>query len=290
MTQRLSQIEEQIDSVGQLSSVVAAIRGIAAARLREGEQRLDGVQAYAEAVGLAIGEALALVAADRAAEASDDAPPGESALVIALCSEQGFVGGYNSTILEAAGRLADDRRADLIVVGDHGVMVAEERGMEVSWSTPMAAHAEEANGLANRLADALYERLREGVASAVVVHASPDSGGKPQVVEKTLIPFDYSRFAPGVARNPPLLTISPQDLLVQLAEEYVFAELCEATIVAFAAENDARMRAMISAHENVAHRLDGLKATAQRRRQEEITAEVVELAAGIEAHGSRDRP
>ena len=33
MAERLSQIEERIDSVGQLSSVVAAIRGIAAARL-----------------------------------------------------------------------------------------------------------------------------------------------------------------------------------------------------------------------------------------------------------------
>ncbi len=287
MTQRLSQIEEQIDSVGQLSSVVAAIRGIAAARLREGEQRLVGVRAYAEAVGLAIGQALALVAADSEAKAGDASAVGGS-LVIALCSEQGFVGGYNSTILEVAGRLVSERQAELIVVGDHGVMVAAEHGLQVNWSIPMAAHVEEANGLANRLVVALYDCVRQGVASVVVVHACPVSGGRPNVVEKGLIPFDYSRFAPVAVENPPLLTIPPQDLLVQLAEEYVFAELCEAAIVAFAAENDARMRAMISAAENVGERLDGLKAAARRKRQEEITAEVVELAAGIEAHAGKN--
>lgn len=282
MTQRLSQIEERIVSVGQLSSVVAAIRGIAASRLREGEQRLDGVRAYAEAVGLAIGEALALVAGDGTAGTQDLAPSG-GALVIALCSEQGFVGRYNSQVLEVADRLVRERQAELIVVGDHGLMVVEERGMRVSWSLPMATHAEEANGLANRLADALYDRVRAGVVSAVVVHASPDARSRLEIVEKHLIPFDFSRFATGNGENPPLLTMAPQDLLMQLAEEYVFAELCEAAIMAFAAENEARMRAMISAHDNVAHRLEDLESLARRKRQEEITSEVVELAAGIGA-------
>lgn len=281
MAERLSQVEERIDSVGQLSSVVAAIRGIAAARLREGEERLDGVRAYAGAVGTAIGEALALVAEEE--EGSPIEPASGSALVIALCSEQGFAGAYNSRILDAAGRRMQADNAALFVIGDHGLMVAGERGLKVDFSVPMAVHVEETTDLANRLADALYERVRGGVASATIVHASADPSGEQQIVEQPVIPFDFSRFPPATLSNPPLLTLPPRELLAQLAEEYVFAELCEALVLAFAAENEARMRAMISAHDNVTKRLEELKATARRTRQEEITSEVVELAGGVEA-------
>ncbi len=281
MVERLSRIEERIDSVGQLASVVAAVRGIAAARLREAEQRLDGIRTYADSVGAAIGEALALLAEPDMASAQSELEGG--GLVIALCSEQGFAGAFNSRVLDAVERLDQAHSAELFVIGDHGLMVAEERNLAIGLSMPMAVHTEETTVLANRLADALYERLRKGIASATIVHAAPQSSGEQPIVEKRLVPFDFSRFPAAASAARPLLTLPPQELVAQLAEEYVFAELCEAAILSFAAENEARMRAMIAAHDNVSKRLDELKATARRTRQDEITSEVVELAAGVEA-------
>jgi F-type H+-transporting ATPase subunit gamma len=281
MAERLSQIEERIDSVGQLSSVVAAIRGIAAARLREGEKGLDGIRAYAQGVGEAIGEALAL-----AAETEGGTPagvPSGGSLVIALCSEQGFAGAFNSRVLDAAERLVREQRAELFVIGDHGLMVAGERGLTVGWTVPMAAHVEETIDLANRLAEALYDRIRGGVTEATIVHTVPGQAAEQSIVEKPLVPFDFSRFPAATPTNPPLLNLAPEMLLAHLAEEYVFGELCEAAMLSYAAENQARMRAMIAAHDNVAKRLDELTATARRIRQEEITSEVVELAAAVEA-------
>ena len=119
--------------------------------------------------------------------------------------------------------------------------------------------------------------------AATIVHATPETGGEQPIVETALIPFDFARFPAATLANPPLLTLPPRDLLARLAEEYVFAELCEAAMLSYAAENQARMRAMIAAHENVSKRLDELNASARRIRQEEITSEVVELAAGVEA-------
>lgn len=281
MAERLSQVEARIDSVGQLSSVVAAIRGIAAARLREGQKVLDGVRAYADAVGTAIGEALALLA-DGDELAGEDAPLG-SRLVIALCSEQGFAGSFNSKVLDTAGRLAGAQAAELFVIGDHGLMVARQRSLDVAWSAPMSVHVDETTALANRLADALYDRVREGVTSAAIVHAVPDPKGEQPIVARTLIPFDFARFPAASKDEPPLLTLPPRALVAQLAEEYVFAELCEAIVLSYAAENEARMRAMISAHDNVDKRLGELESVARRTRQEEITSEVVELAGGVEA-------
>lgn len=70
-------------------------------------------------------------------------------------------------------------------------------------------------------------------------------------------------------------------MLARLAEEYIFAEFCEAVTLSFAAENEARMRVMIAAHANVGKTPDGLVARSRQLRKEEITNEIVERAAGI---------
>jgi F-type H+-transporting ATPase subunit gamma len=59
--------------------------------------------------------------------------------------------------------------------------------------------------------------------------------------------FDFGRFAVPLSCQPPLITLPPALLLARLADEYVFAELCEAALTAFAAENEARVAAMLSA-------------------------------------------
>ena len=79
----------------------------------------------------------------------------------------------------------------------------------------------------------------------------------------------------------------PRILLAQLAEEYVFTELCEALTLSLAAENEARMRAMTAAKSNVAKMLDELVARSRQLRQEEITNEIIELG-GRKARGRRD--
>jgi F-type H+-transporting ATPase subunit gamma len=82
------------------------------------------------------------------------------------------------------------------------------------------------------------------------------------------------------SRIPPIVTLPPEQLLDQLAEEYVYADLCAAVILSYAAENEARMQAMIAARSNVERKLDELTASYRNLRQEEITAEIIELSAG----------
>ena len=61
-------------------------------------------------------------------------------------------------------------------------------------------------------------------------------------------------------------------------------------MLSFAAENEARMRAMIAARSNVARKLEELVSSFRRLRQEEITGEIIELSAGgISAAASSGR-
>jgi F-type H+-transporting ATPase subunit gamma len=115
-------------------------------------------------------------------------------------------------------------------------MVAAERGLAFSWSAPMVAHAEEVPLLASRITDVLYSRLEKGqVTRVTVIHAVPAPSASIEIVERTLLPFDFARFRVMPRAIAPITTLSPEQLLAELAQEYVYAELCEEVMLSFAA-------------------------------------------------------
>ena len=286
MSGKLGEVEGRIGTVHQLEAVITAMRGGAAARSREARRRLDGIRAYAAAIGEAIGQALALSPELDPQPRKPRAP--ERHVVIALSSEQGFAGSFNERVFDAVEHHFKTDGSELLIVGDRGAMVAAERGLAFDWSAPMVAHAEEVPRVANRIIDALYSRLEKDQAERVtVIHAIPAPSASIEIVERRLLPFDFARFKVAPHLIPPITTLPPEQLLAELAEEYVYGELCAAAMLSFAAENEARMAAMIAARSNVERKLNELVASFCRLRQEEITAEIIELSAGSlpETHG-----
>lgn len=285
MAERLSDVTARIRTVHQLSAVITAMRGIAAARSREARAHLDGIRAYADTIAAGIGHALAFLPVDERGTALPSGPG--LRLVIALCAEQGFAGAFSEHVLEAAvAARGPDAGGGLFIVGDRGLLVAEERGLAWDWSAAMVGHPDQVARLASEIADALFARLeRVPVAQVCLLHAVPGGGEAMEVATKQLVPFDFHRFPLARRAVPPLITLAPDVLLARLVAEYVFAEITEAVMLSFAAENEARMRAMIAAHTNVENTLNTLVARSRQLRQEEITNEIVELAGGAAAHG-----
>ena len=279
MSGKLSEVEGRIGTVHQLEAVITAMRGSAAARSREARSRLDGIRAYAAVIGEAIGQALALAPAAEPTTREAGSPQGH--IVIVLSAEQGFVGSFNERVVGAAEDHLNAGGSELLIVGDRGAMVAAERALTFGWSAPMVAHAEEAPLLASRITDALYSRLeKDQVRRVTMIHAVPAPSATIEVVERVLVPFDFARFKVTPRSIAPITTLPVEQLIADLAEEYVYAQLCEAVMLSFAAENEARMVAMIAARSNVARKLDELVASFRRLRQEEITGEIIELSAG----------
>jgi F-type H+-transporting ATPase subunit gamma len=84
--------------------------------------------------------------------------------------------------------------------------------------------------------------------------------------------------------STPLVNLPPALLLSELTADYLHAQLCNAALHAFAAENQARMEAMAAARSQIDRQLEALQAMQRRVRQEEITEEIIELAAGETAN------
>lgn len=277
MSGRLAEVAARLDSTRQLGSVISAMRAIAASRSQQARRELEAIRLYAATIGQAIDQVLGTLPAGQSMAVP--VAGSEGVLVVALCAEQGFAGSFNERVLDVALPLADD--GHLFVVGDRGLMVAGNRGRTPDWSVPMAAHTDEVSALADRISDAVYAALApRGPGRVLLVHGSPGEGEDQAIVRRWLLPFDFGRFPAHLADGQaPLMNLPPMALLEQLAVEYVHADLCEALMLSYAAENQARMQAMIAAHGNLERTEAALTLQFQRVRQEDITDEILELSA-----------
>jgi F-type H+-transporting ATPase subunit gamma len=285
MAERLADIVTQIQNFRQLEAVVTAMRGIAASRAQKAQSLLAGIEAYCNVISRAMGQALSLLPMDiMTSPPLRRARPG----LILFCAEQGFAGAFSERVLDAVA--GDIGSAMSLVVGTRGASVANERGIKPAWSTPMATHVDAIPSFANRLVDALYGYVATGtIAKLDIIFSRSVSGSAIHIDRHSLLPIDFGRFARPVEKQAPLTTLAPQLLLERLAAEYVYAQLCEAAMHAFEAENEARMMAMASAKTNIETKLAVLSQRERQLRQQEITTEIVELAAGAEASRSRRR-
>ncbi|MCW3476410.1 F0F1 ATP synthase subunit gamma [Limobrevibacterium gyesilva] len=276
MTERLEDISGRIHGTQQLQTVVSAMRSIAAARAQQSRALLPGVTAYARVVAGAIAQALRLLPADAAPPST---PAQDGTGLVLFCPEQGFVGAYARRVLDAAGPVTADTA--IFLVGSRGVALAEERRLRLAWHGFMAPHADSVAVVAARIADALYDHMQDNPLARVDLIFPSWSPGRGIAIERrSLLPLDPGSFAGMETGAAPLTTLPTGVLLERLAEEYVYAQLCHAAMAAFTAENEARVQTMAAAHANIQTMLAQLQARERQVRQETITAEVVELAAG----------
>ncbi|SDS51598.1 F0F1 ATP synthase subunit gamma [Bradyrhizobium canariense] len=275
MTERLADISARIDGVRQLGAVVNAMRGIAAARAQQARTQLTAVDSYASTIAAAIGRAITLAPSTRYDGARTSMRP---ALVL-FCAEQGFAGAFSERVLDAA--VADLATSELFLIGTRGAAVAAERNVTTSWQSAMPSHSLGVPKLADRIAAALYARIGTGEIDRLdAVFSRWQPGDGMHIERRRLFPLDMTSFPRPANTDTPLVNLPSEQLLSGLTADYLHAQLCSAALHAFAAENEARMAAMASARHQIERQLSTLQATQRLVRQEEITAEIIELAAG----------
>lgn len=283
MTERLADITARIEGIRQLGAVVNAMRGIAAARAQQARNQLAAVDGYVRTIAAAIGSVVSLLPSDRRGNADRST---RHALVL-FCAEQGFAGAFSERILDAAG--ADLTSSDIFLVGTRGAAMAAERNVAPRWKNAMPSHSLGIPKLADTVAEALYGRIASGeIGTLDTMFTQWHPGEGVRIERRRLFPLDMTAFARPLNSDAPLLDLAPEILLGELITDYVHAQLCHAGLHAFAAENEARIETMASARYQIERQLSTLQATQRTVRQEEITADIIELAAGeVASHPAR---
>lgn len=214
--------------------------------------------------------------------------------VIAITSNRGLAGGYNSNIAKLVDSQEWDKK-DVVIyaIGKKGRDMLKRRGYEVlsdeseMINEPLFSDAQE-------LCDKLLNDFSEGRISEIYLaytHFRNTVSHVPTMLK--LLPVNMREAAEkseidATPESKALMNYEPEEVeaLNMIIPKYVTSLIYGALVEAVASENGARMQAMDSATSNAEEMIGSLELQYNRARQGHITQELTEIIGGAEALSS----
>ncbi len=295
MSQR--DVKQRIASIGNIKKITRAMEMVAAARLRKAEEAVAVLRPYADAISdMTRQAALAATAAERKAfpllQGRDEI---KTVGILLMTGDRGLAGAFNSQIVRAAVKLAQEHEAQgrkvvIYSTGRRGVsaMTFRNRTPEASFTgfTDAPKYAD-----AREVAETLMAAYLDGKVDQVeVLFNHFVSALTQEVTQTTLLPLQEDPVAaalesPEDSGKHALVEYEPdpQDILERLIPDYVEIAIYRSLLDSAASEHGARMTAMRNASDNAGELITTLTLEMNRARQAEITQEIMEVVAGAEA-------
>jgi F-type H+-transporting ATPase subunit gamma len=292
----LKDLRVRIRSVRSTQKITAAMKVVAASRLRRAQEQAEAARPYAQRME----RVLASLAVRMTGLPS--APPllvgsGRDAthMIVVATSDRGLAGGFNASILRETRRRvreleAAGKRVMILTIGRKGRdgLRRDYGGLIHDSLTEIGRRRlsfDEARDIAERIlvlfrADAfdactiIYNRFRSAITQIVTAHQ--------------LIPFPppdeteagtVSAAVGGVYEFEP----SEEEILGELLPQNLAVQIYSALLENAASEQGARMTAMDNATRNAGEMIDRLTMTYNRTRQAAITKELIEIISGAES-------
>lgn len=294
MSSTLENLQAQITSGEDLSSIVRTMKALAATSVRQYEKAAESLDDYFYTLELGLSVVLSSYAGVPTDPALDRRWP---VLLLVFGSDYGLAGRFNEEIVSYALTNHWGQEAELpenritAAAGEQAVNRLRAAGVNpvarFGMPTSISAITPFVQVLLERI-----ERLRsqEGVERALLFYNRPAIGGfSPQA--ETLLPVSLARLRETrlkwQSRSLPTFSMSPDRLLSSLLHQYFFVSLYRASALSLAAENSSRLTAMQAAEKNIDERLGDLKMAFQQERQAVITGELLDIISGFKT--VRDR-
>jgi F-type H+-transporting ATPase subunit gamma len=294
-------VKNRISSVRNIQKITRAMEMVAAARLRRAEQRIEALRPYAAAIRRMT---------RRTAEAVENIPnmplleehdEVRRVGLLLVTGDRGLAGAFNSQVVRAGVRRAEELQGEGKEVvwyasGRRGVGSLRFRGRDVTGAyegfTDRPAFSD-ARDIAGDLAAAYCDG---GVDRVELIYNHYVSPLTQTVSREVLLPLqaieDLTAAEDETAeeaaeeerssRTSWLYEPEPEEILARLVPDYIEISIFRALLESTASEHGARMTAMRNAQENAGEMIDGLTLEMNRRRQAEITQEIMEVVAGAE--------
>ena len=292
----LKELRNRITSVKSTQKITAAMKMVAAAKLRRAQEQAVAARPYAERMERMLGSVAASVAG------TQGAPPilvGSGAdvkhLVVVATSDRGLCGGFNSTIVREARSFiralqADGKEVMILCVGRKGrAQLVRDFGRLIVDTIEDVGRPrlgfDDAHGIAN-VALGMFEDGTVDVCT--IIYNRFVSAIRQIVTRQQLIPFA----PPEAAANENEAQVSSAvyeyepdeaEILAELLPLNLSVQVFRALLENNASEQGARMAAMDSATRNASDMIDNLTLNYNRTRQAAITSELIEIISGAEA-------
>jgi F-type H+-transporting ATPase subunit gamma len=282
----LRDIRRRIKSVKSTQQITKAMKMVSAAKLRRAQERALAYRDYADGVR----EVAVHLAALGGAEGNPLAETRETRSIdlIAVTSDKGLCGSFNSNVLNAARRFIRERGetpVSIVAVGKKTRDFARRRDWEI-----VDEYLDTFRGVNRAMAVAI-----SGQATARFLGGQSDevwllynefvSVMTQKVVLRRLLPLEGTGAgdATEAAAGDALFEPDRAGIAARLFPELVTSEVFRALLESSASEHGARMAAMDSSTRNAGEMIAKLTLIYNRARQAVITKELIEVVSGADA-------
>ena len=292
----LKDLKNRIASVKSTQKITAAMKMVAASKLRRAQEQAEAGRPFAERMGRMLESLAANVSSNgQGPKLMTGTGKQDVQLLIVISSDRGLCGGFNGTIVREARRQIArlEREGKTVKV----LTVGRKARDQIRRTNPKSVfHSyedigrkrlsfSEADTITTKVLE-MYEAGEFDVAS--VIYNKFKSAMTQIVTVQQVVPFAVSGDETAAQDSGELKAMyefepDEEQILADLLPKNLSIQVYRALLESAASEQGARMTAMDSATRNAGDMINKLTLTYNRTRQAVITKELIEIISGAEA-------
>ena len=280
----LKEIRSRIASVSSTMQITSAMKMVSAAKLKKAQDAITAMRPYADTLTELL-QNLSGSIEDASGSIYATERPVQKVLLVAITSNRGLCGGFNSNIIKAVVNQRDNyyggKQVDVFTIGKKGndilskdFSVTENRG-DVFDELTFANVATVADQLMALYAGGNYDRID-------LVYNRFKNAATQLVTTEQFLPI-VPVSGEMTSSSDYIYEPAQEEIVSTLIPKALKTQLFKALRDSFASEHGARMTAMHKATDNATELRDQLKLTYNKARQAAITNEILEIVGGAEA-------
>jgi len=286
----LKEVRLRIVSVNSTQQITKAMKMVAAAKLRRAQDAIIQMRPYASKLK----EILENVAESVDASGSGvyaQVRPVNKVLIIAVTSNRGLAGAFNSNIIRTVNRLINDTysaqakndNVKVLAIGKKASdFFSKIKNVYVGNHNDIFNHLNFAN--VSAIASSVMKEFADGnYDKVVVVYNQFKNAAVQYVITEQLMPITPPSKKESKVVNDYIFEPSQEQIVIDLIPKSIRTQLFKAILDSNASEHGARMTAMSKATDNAGELIKELKLQYNKARQAAITNEILEIVAGAEA-------
>lgn len=280
----LKEIRNRITSVSSTMQITSAMKMVSAAKLKKAQDAITAMRPYADKLTELLQSLSATLDADSGSKFSTQREV-KKVLIVAITSNRGLAGAFNSNIIKEVNRLTSQTYAgkdvSYIAIGKKANDAFKKTNKVIANKSHILDDLTFDN--VAEIAQMLMDKFVAGEYDKIEIVYNKFKNAATQIVTTEqflpIVPVE------GTTNNNADYIFEPskEEIVEQLIPKSLKTQLYKGVRESFASEHGARMTAMHKATDNAKELRDQLKLTYNKARQAAITNEILEIVGGAEA-------
>ena len=278
----LKEIRNRIASVSSTMQITSAMKMVSAAKLKKAQDAITAMRPYANKLTELLQNLSATLDADSGSKYSEQREI-KNVLIVAITSNRGLCGAFNSNIIKRATAVAESYDANVSVVAiGKKANDALSKNFEII-SNQSSVYDDLTFDNVAAIAEMLMAQFESKAFDKIeVIYNKFKNAATQEIMTEQFLPIEPLEGDTN-ANLDYIFEPSKEQIVETLIPKSLKTQLYKSIRDSFASEHGARMTAMHKATDNATELRDQLKLSYNKARQASITNEILEIVGGAEA-------